>query len=161
MLVMKFGGTSVQDAEAIERVAGIVRSRMRRRPVVVVSAFHGVTDQLLTLGQTAACGDGESALAQVRGLRQRHYDTARELLGEDRFRGMRLKLDPQFEVLEQFTRGIAAIRELSARSTDYLLSFGELMSSQIVASAWRVSFPRHAMAFRPRWGAVVRIFPPP
>ena len=47
MLVMKFGGTSVRDAEAIERVAGIVRSRMRRRPVVVVSAFHGVTDQLL------------------------------------------------------------------------------------------------------------------
>jgi aspartate kinase len=135
MLVMKFGGTSVEDAPAIERVAGIVRSRMRRRPVVVVSAFHGVTDQLLTLGQTAACGDGESALAQMRGLRQRHYDTARELLGEDHFRGMRLKLDPQFEVLEQFTRGIAAIRELSARSTDYLLSFGELMSSQIVASA--------------------------
>src|ERR1700737_5576488 len=48
---------------------------------------------------------------------------------------MRLKLGPQFQVLEQFTRGIAAIRELSARSTDYLLSFGELMSSQIVASA--------------------------
>src|ERR1700730_16314321 len=135
MLVMKFGGTSVQDADAIERVGGIVRSRMRRRPVVVVSAFHGVTDQLLTLGQTAASGDGESALAQWGGLRQRHYDTAQELLGEERFRGMRLKLDPQFELLEQFARGIAAIRELSARSTDYLLSFGELMSSQIVASA--------------------------
>ncbi|HEY4784284.1 MAG TPA: aspartate kinase, partial [Chthoniobacterales bacterium] len=64
MLVMKFGGTSLQDAEAIERVAALVRTRMRHRPVVVVSAFHGVTDQLLTLGHTAASGDGESALAQ-------------------------------------------------------------------------------------------------
>ena len=135
MLVMKFGGTSVQNAEAIERVAGIVRSRMRQRPVVVVSAFHGVTDQLLAIGRTAASAQTESAITQVQELRQRHYDTARELLGDDRFRGMRLKLDPKFESLEQFASGIAAIHELSARSTDYLVSFGELLSSQIVASA--------------------------
>jgi aspartokinase len=62
MIVMKFGGTSVEDAPAIERVAAIVRSRAAEDPVVVVSAMARVTDQLLAAGQAAAAGDRELAL---------------------------------------------------------------------------------------------------
>ena len=57
MIVMKFGGTSVESAEAIERVAKIVASRSKRSPVVVVSAMAKVTDQLVTMGQQAASGN--------------------------------------------------------------------------------------------------------
>ena len=56
MIVMKFGGTSVESAEAIERAAKIVSSRRKRLPVVVVSAMAKVTDQLVSMGQKAASG---------------------------------------------------------------------------------------------------------
>jgi len=82
MVIMKFGGTSVQDATAIERVAEIVRSRRERSPVVVVSAFAKVTDQLVLMGQQATSGDAEASLQLLESLRMRHLNTARELLGE-------------------------------------------------------------------------------
>jgi len=135
MVVMKFGGSSVQNAEAMERVADLIRRRMRRRPVVVVSAFAGVTDRLLALGRVAASGQGEEALAQVRSLQKHHHDMARNLLGEDRLYGCCLKLQPHFQELEQFVAGLVAIRELSPRSTDYLVAFGELLSSHIITAA--------------------------
>jgi aspartate kinase len=81
MVVMKFGGTSVEDAAAIRRAAEIVRSRLADRPVVVVSAMAKVTDQLLAAGRAAANGDRDQALAISQGLRDRHFRTAAELLG--------------------------------------------------------------------------------
>ena len=62
MIVMKFGGTSVESAEAIERVSKIVGSRSKESPLVVVSAMAKVTDQLLTMGRAAGDGDRETAL---------------------------------------------------------------------------------------------------
>ena len=62
MIVMKFGGTSVQDARAIERAAAIVRGRLEQKPVVVVSAMAKVTDQLLTMARAAGAGDRKTAL---------------------------------------------------------------------------------------------------
>jgi len=62
MIVMKFGGTSVEDAEAINRTASIVKGRVARRPVVVVSALAKVTDTLLKMAQAAGAGDREAAL---------------------------------------------------------------------------------------------------
>lgn len=135
MVVMKFGGSSVQNAEAMERVADLIRRRMRRRPVVVVSAFAGVTDRLLALGRVAASGQGEEALAQVRSLQKYHHDMTRSLLGEDRLYGCCLKMQPYFQELERFVAGLVAIRELSLRSTDYLVAFGELLASHIIAAA--------------------------
>jgi aspartokinase len=66
MIVMKFGGTSVEDGPAIERVAEIVGSRSAEDPVVVVSALARVTDQLLAAGQAAAGGDRDTALESIR-----------------------------------------------------------------------------------------------
>jgi aspartate kinase len=135
MVVMKFGGSSVQNAETMDRVADLIRRRMRRRPVIVVSAFAGVTDRLLALGRVAASGQGEEALAQVHSLQKHHNDMAHNLLGDEGLYGTRLKLQPYFQELERFVAGLGAIRELSPRSTDYLVAFGELLSSHIIAAA--------------------------
>ena len=73
MIVMKFGGTSVESAVAIERVAGIVRERLAQRPVVVVSAMGKTTNKLLAAAASAVSGDRGGALAQVEDLRQFHH----------------------------------------------------------------------------------------
>lgn len=138
MIVMKFGGTSVESAEAIERVAKIVASRRDHSPVVVVSAMARVTDQLVTMGQNAASGDCDSSLELFRSLRQRHLSTAKDLLGPKRAASLAPKLEAHLSELENFLRGLAAVRELTPRGSDYLLSFGELLSSLIVADAFAV-----------------------
>jgi aspartate kinase len=138
MVIMKFGGTSVQDATAIGRVAEIVRSRHKQRPVVVVSAFAKVTDQLVLMGQQAASGDVEASLQLLAALRRRHLETAQQLLGTKEFSKLAAKLQATFAQAEAFLRGLAAIQELSPRSSDQILSFGELLSSEIVAAALAV-----------------------
>jgi len=138
MIVMKFGGTSVESAEAIKRVSEIVRSRMKQSPLVVVSAMAKVTDQLVAMGNTASTGDSGEALLSVKALRERHHQTAQALLGEKRAAALAPKLQAHFIDLENFVRGLAAVRELTPRGSDYLLSFGELLSSLIVADAFIV-----------------------
>ncbi|HZR55708.1 MAG TPA: lysine-sensitive aspartokinase 3 [Terriglobales bacterium] len=135
MVIMKFGGTSVEDASAIRRVAGIVRSRRKRNPVVVVSAMAKITDQLAAMGQKAASGDCDSSLALLPSIRERHIAAANDLLGK-KSSAVAKQIHALVAELENFLRGIAAVKELSARSNDYLLSFGELLSSQVVAAAF-------------------------
>jgi aspartate kinase len=138
MIVMKFGGTSVESAEAIERVSKIVASRRNGLPIVVVSAMAKVTDQLVTMGQLAASGQSDSSLQLFRAMRERHFLTANALLGTKRAASLAPKLDLHFAELENFLRGLAAVRELTPRGSDYLLSFGELLSSLIVADAFTI-----------------------
>ncbi|HKW18104.1 MAG TPA: lysine-sensitive aspartokinase 3 [Terriglobales bacterium] len=138
MIVMKFGGTSVESAQAIERVAKIVSTRRNQSPIVVVSAMAKVTDQLVAIGQQAASGESETALQSVQALRQRHFTTADELLGPKRAASLRPRLVSHLAELERFVNGLAAVRELTPRGSDYLLSFGELLSSLIVADAFTV-----------------------
>lgn len=136
MVIMKFGGTSVEDAPAIERVAEIVRTREKLRPVVVVSALAKVTDSLVLVGQSAATGDSDSALKLSDALRARHLETTLQLLGKKSSANVTQQIEQIFVQLADFVRGLAAVRELSPRSSDYLLSFGELLSSQMVAAAF-------------------------
>ena len=72
MIVMKFGGTSVEDAKAIDRVAAIVQGRQSQQPVVVVSAMAKVTDTLLTMAKAAGNGERKTALKLCRSLQERH-----------------------------------------------------------------------------------------
>ncbi len=136
MIVMKFGGTSVQDAKAIERVAHIVQGRLADRPVVVVSAMAKVTDALLAMGKAAGGGDRKSALKMARSLRERHYETAGELLGTALFTEFHSDLGADFEDLDELLRGIGAVGEITPRTYDYVASFGEVLSSKIVAAAF-------------------------
>ncbi len=134
MIVMKFGGTSVGDTRAIERVAGIVKERLRQKPVVVVSAMAKVTDQLLTMARAAGVGDSEAALELSRDLRERHYNTAGELLGTALFTQFHSDLGSDLEALDELLRGIAAVGELTLRTTDNVAAYGEMLSAKLVTA---------------------------
>jgi len=136
MLVMKFGGTSVESAAAINRAAEIVRTRVSQNPVVIVSAMAKVTDQLLTMGQHAGLGQRDRALELSRSVRERHYTTAGELLGTGIFTQFHTELEAEFDALDELLRGIAAVGELTPRTTDNVLSFGERLSSKIITQAF-------------------------
>jgi aspartate kinase len=136
MIVMKFGGTSVQDSTAIQHAAAIVKGRLAQRPVVVVSAMAKVTDQLLNMARAAGSGDRKTALSLSRLLRERHYTTAGELLGTALFTQFHSDLGVLFEALDELLRGIAAVGELTPRTTDHVAAFGEILSSRIVAAAF-------------------------
>jgi len=136
MIVMKFGGTSVEDAKAIERAAAIVKGRRAQKPVVVVSAMAKVTDQLLAMARAAGAGDRKTALKLCRALQERHYNTAGELLGTALFTQFHSDLGVDFEALDELLRGIAAVGELTPRTTDHVAAFGEMLSSKIVTAAF-------------------------
>jgi aspartate kinase len=136
LLVMKFGGTSVEDPAAIRRTADIVAGRVAqgKQPVVVVSAMAKVTDQLLRAAETAVLGDRAGALAISSRLRVRHRDTAAELLKDST--ALVDEIDQKFDSLDEILRGLAAILELTPRVTDLIVSYGELLSSRIVAATF-------------------------
>src|SRR5437879_3871347 len=92
-VVMKFGGTSVEDAAAIRRVSQLVKRQRRYRPVVVVSALAEVTDQLVSAGKSAAEGQRESAKEILERLRQRHAEVAAELLSADEHKSLCSQLE--------------------------------------------------------------------
>src|SRR5712691_8241653 len=136
MIVMKFGGTSVEDARAIERAAAIVKGRLQQGPVVVVSAMAKVTDTLLTMARAAGAGERKTALKLCRSLQERHYNTASELLGTALFTDFHSELGSDFEGLDELLRGISAVGEITPRTTDHVAAFGEVLSSRIVAAAF-------------------------
>jgi aspartate kinase len=138
LVVMKFGGTSVEDAVAIERTARIVATRRGQgaQPIVVVSAMAKVTDLLLAAGTAAGRGDRNGALAISARLRNRHLDVGRVLLSHERFAPLAMVIDAEFDSLDEVLRGLAAVGELTARTTDLVASFGERLSSRIVAETF-------------------------
>ncbi len=137
LLVMKFGGTSVEDPAAIRRTAAIVAGRVAlgKQPVVVVSAMAKVTDQLLRAAAIAVQGDRIGALAISSRLRSRHRDTAAALVKDSA--ALINRIDEKFDSLDEILRGLAAILELTPRISDLVASNGELLSSRIVAAAFR------------------------
>jgi len=140
LVVMKFGGTSVEDPAAIGRTAAIVAGRvaMGKQPVVVVSAMAKVTDQLLRAAASAAKGDRTGALAISSRLRSRHRDTAAALVKVPADCGaLQSVIDQKFDGLDEILRGLAAILELTPRISDLIVSYGERISSRIVAAAFR------------------------
>ena len=137
LVVMKFGGTSVEDHVAIGRTAAIVAGRVAagKRPVVVVSAMSKVTDQLLACAAAASRGDRTGALAISQRLRCRHRDTAAALLKEPGV--VQTAIEKEFDGLDEILRGLAAILELTPRISDLIVSYGERLSSAMIAVAFR------------------------
>ncbi len=132
MIVMKFGGTSLEDAPAIRRVAGIVRRELHRSPLVVVSACAGITDSLSRVAAQARERNLRGALRSVREIRRRHERIARELLRPPRARKALQHLRAMASELETLAGGVTALGELTPRSHDAFLSAGERMSSLLV-----------------------------
>src|ERR1019366_8447667 len=137
LVVMKFGGTSVEDPTAIERTAAIVAGRVAlgKLPVVVVSATSKVTDQLLRAADHASRGERDAALAISNQLRERHKETAATLL-KNATTEVHAFIDEQFNSLDEILRGLAAILELTPRISDLIVSYGERLSSRIIAAAF-------------------------
>ena len=130
MIVMKFGGTSVESAEAIQRVAGIVRKQSARKPVVVVSAMGKTTNKLLAIAADAVAGELNPALAKLAELREFHLRESAGLGTED-------VVEAHFQELDALVRGLAVMRELTPRATDAISAYGERISSLIVAAHFR------------------------
>jgi aspartate kinase len=140
LVVMKFGGTSVEDPAAIGRTAAIVAGRVAlgKQPVVVVSAMAKVTDQLLRAAAASAQGDRTDALAISSRLRLRHRDTAMALVKNPADLAALIDfIDQEFDSLDEVLRGLAAILELTPRISDLIVSYGERLSSRIVAAGFR------------------------
>ena len=135
MIVMKFGGTSVKDVAAVRRLIGIVGGE-RRPKVVVVSALSKVTDALIQIGRLAEQGDAPAAAEAVRALHRRHAEMAALVETPQRKADLVAALDELFHELETIVHALAVIEEVSPRSADTIVAFGELASSRIVAAAF-------------------------
>src|SRR5215468_11697839 len=118
MIVMKFGGTSVEDAAAIDRSANIVGERLSRRPFVVVSALGGATNALLEAGSLASRGELGKAMTIADRLEYRHV----ELLPSTA---------EHFGRLRELLKALASLGEFSLRTQDLIASYGEALSSLI------------------------------
>lgn len=138
MIVVKFGGTSVAGAEAITRAADIVRARLPREPIVVVSALAGATNVLLALARQAADGQGIAAQSAVQALRDRHLAAAEALLaGDAALAGVRAALDRQFDDLAQLAAALHTLGFTTPRALDAIAAKGELCSALLCAHAFR------------------------
>src|SRR6202042_2869283 len=115
---------SVESAEAIQRVTTIIKSRLDRKPIVVVSAMGKTTNRLLKIADLAVSGQREEALRELISLRDFHL----------RESGMERTVDEHFQELAELVKGLAVLGELTPRSIDAISSFGERLSSLIVTN---------------------------
>lgn len=123
MIVMKFGGTSIANAERVKGVAELIKKNRSLHPVVVVSAHSGMTDALIAAAKNAY--KGKPAVAKIKNF---HHSMLKEL-------GLQTNvISEQLSELHDLLHGISMTKELSLRTQDYVMSFGERMSSKIIAA---------------------------
>lgn len=141
MIVMKFGGTSVQDEEAIGRVISIVRSRLSEKPLVVVSALARVTRLLCAVADEAGQQNEEKVRELLAQLRERHFSLAANLLsGSPELLGeCNRDIETLISGVANFVGGVCQIGELSPRSEARIISVGELLSSTIISYAFNAN----------------------
>lgn len=141
-VIMKFGGTSVQDAEAMSRVINIVKKQWADNatdlpPVVVVSAMSKVTDRLVETARVAGERQVDVAVQILSDLLTRHLGVAATLVSGAALEPLNAQLTADFEALIADVRGWAAQGEVTPAAADVLQAMGELASSRIVAAAFR------------------------
>ncbi|MBR4012202.1 MAG: aspartate kinase, partial [Spirochaetaceae bacterium] len=123
MVVMKFGGSSVANAERIKHVASIIQAYKEKKPLVVLSAMGDTTDHLLEAADMAVAGK-----VDISGVEALHYETV-QILDIDR-----KDVDELLSELKTLLTGISMLRELTKRTRDYLVSFGERLSVRIASA---------------------------
>ncbi len=136
MQVFKFGGSSVGTPEAISKVIAIVKERVKtKQAIVVVSAMSGVTDQLILLAQSASQGN-EAYKTIIQNLEQKHLDAVRAMLPIQQQSGTLSMVKQLINEIESICDGLFMLRELTMRMQDRLISYGEILSSKIIAAAF-------------------------
>ena len=135
MIVMKFGGTSVEDAPSIERVTEIIRARLTLKPIIVVSAMGKTTSKLLQAAEASAAGDNRTTLGIVADLKTRHLSEARRLVKKSDGREVFPLLERHFDELKKLLEGLGILGEVPPRGLDKILAYGELLSSAVLTDA--------------------------
>jgi len=135
MIVMKFGGTSVEDAPSIERVVEIIRARLSLKPIIVVSAMGKTTRKLLQAAEASAAGDNRTTLGLVADLKTRHLSEARRLVKKSDGREVFSLIEKHFDELKKLLEGLAILGEVPPRGLDKILAYGELLSSAVLTDA--------------------------
>ncbi|MFI3240006.1 MAG: bifunctional aspartate kinase/homoserine dehydrogenase I [Bacteroidales bacterium] len=131
MKVLKFGGTSVGTVESLKSVKQIVES-CEEQTIVVVSALGGLTDQLINTANLAATGDITYIETSAK-IVERHNNIISNLVPADKQADLRVITDPLLEELGNIFRGVSLIRDLSTRTLDIIVSYGERLSSVIIS----------------------------
>lgn len=135
MRILKFGGSSVADSERIERVLTIVEQAQRRGArAVVCSAFRGITDALISMAHQAA--DGDEAYAEAfHKVELQHIKTVRNLVSIANQGNVMAQVKMTLNELEDVLQGLFLVRELTPRTLDFIMSFGERLSNYIISRA--------------------------
>lgn len=135
-VVMKFGGTSLGNARRIRRVAEIVRQNKAEETIVVVSAMSGVTDALIKMGEKVVKGISEAEIKEFVGdIREKHLATIKEAVSSEYQSLPVLEVEKLCTELEKVLIGVSYVGELTPRSMDHIMSFGERLNAPIVSGA--------------------------
>ncbi len=135
MIVMKFGGTSVANADRIKRLKDIVATALKehKKVGVIVSAFGGLTDHLISTAEMAQAGDDQYHTV-IDGIYQRHSEAIGKLFNKTEAKVLLAKLQEKTKNLRDLIHGVYLVKELSPRVLDCVVSYGELVSSIIIAA---------------------------
>ena len=137
MQVLKFGGSSVANAENINKVTAIVKDKIKGgKTIVVVSALGGITDVLLQCSNLAAKGD-EAYKTKLQEAEHRHLQAVKDLIPITGQSSVLSLVKTLCNEMEDICNGIFLLRELSAQTKDRIVSYGEILSSQIIAAKFR------------------------
>jgi aspartokinase/homoserine dehydrogenase 1 len=138
MKVLKFGGTSVGSAENIHKVTAIIKEASKtQNVVVVVSAVGGITDLILKAAHLAVVKDDDYKLV-FKGLSQKHITIVSQLINNEQSNDLKISIEIKLEQLKQLLDGLFLINELSPKTSDKLLSFGEILSSSIISAYFKL-----------------------
>ena len=140
MIVIKFGGTSVGDSDRVANAIDIVAERRHRKPVIVVSALAGVTDDLIAASEAACAKKPDEVREIIRRVRDRHEDVAFRLVQHksDFLEAFLRQLDKQIDDIDTILRGIALLGEITLRARDKVMALGEKLSSVLFAYSMKM-----------------------
>ncbi len=136
MIILKFGGSSVGSSDKIINVINIiVKSIEKNKKIAVVfSAFQGITDELITVSELASTGNNKYN-ELFKNIEKRHLSAAKELISIKRQSNILANIKLHLNELEDVIHGVYLVKELSPRTLDFILSFGERLSAYIISSA--------------------------
>ncbi|HEY7750706.1 MAG TPA: hypothetical protein VH917_00320, partial [Ignavibacteriaceae bacterium] len=135
MIILKFGGTSVGNSNRIKSVASILKKRFGKsgKAIVVVSAFAGVTDDLIKVSKAAAKGDVNFRKLSDQ-INERHLNVINSLIPLKKRKSVLSEFKVTLNELDEVLHGVFLVKELSARTLDFVMSFGERLSAFIISN---------------------------
>ena len=140
MKILKFGGTSVGSIQSIQTLLNILKNESAgEKPVVVLSAMSGVTNLLVSMAEDAAIG--KDFTADLAELERRHFDVVKSLLNIQNQNPAFTRLKINFNQLEELLQGVLALRELTPKTRDMVLSYGERCSTLMISKIAAQYFP--------------------